>query len=383
MAGAADALQGDGNRARRADLADQVHGADVDAEFERGGGDQHAHFAGLELALGGEPQLAREAAVVRGDGIRAEALAKMMRDAFGQAPRVDEDQRRAMLASEFRDAVVNLAPHFVRGDGAEFARGNFDGQIQRTAVADVDDDRRGAIAAGKELRDQLDGLLRGGKTDAHRRAIEQGFEAFERERQMRAALIVGDGVNFVDDHGFHAAQDGAAFFRRQQDVERFGRGDQDVRRTREHGAALVHQRVAGANSRRESRGISRPRSAGHLQNFAERNFQIFLDVVAEGLERRNIKDFGAIVERAAEGLAHQAVDAGEKRRQRLARTGWRGDDVACRARMCGQPSSCGSVGDEKRWRNHSRTIGCAQSREFETEAPLSSGFVPGSTAGIL
>ena len=53
------------------------------------------------------------------------------------------------------------------------------GEIQRTAVAGIDDDRRGAVAAGKELRHLFDGLLRGGKADAHGRAIEQGFEAFE------------------------------------------------------------------------------------------------------------------------------------------------------------------------------------------------------------
>ncbi len=31
--------------------------------------------------------------------------------------------------------------------------------------------------------------------------------------------------------------------------------------------------------------------------------------------------------------------------------------VVRRARMCGQPSSCGSVGEAKRSRNHSRTMG--------------------------
>src|ERR1017187_8037918 len=35
--------------------------------------------------------------------------------------------------------------------------------------------------------------------------------------------------------------------------------------------------------------------------------------------------------------------------------------VVSPARMCGQPCSCGSVGWPKRARNHSRTIGCAQS----------------------
>ena len=60
----------------------------------------------------------------------------------------------------------------------------------------------GRSLPGEELRDRLDRLLRGGKADAHRRALEQRFQAFERKRQMRAALVVGDGVNFVHDHRF-------------------------------------------------------------------------------------------------------------------------------------------------------------------------------------
>ena len=51
VAGAADALQGDGDGARRADLADQIDGADIDAEFERSGGDDGAQFAVLQALL--------------------------------------------------------------------------------------------------------------------------------------------------------------------------------------------------------------------------------------------------------------------------------------------------------------------------------------------
>ena len=46
-----------------------------------------------------QAQLARQAAVMRGDIVFAQPLAQMMRDALGQAPRVHEHQRRAMLLS--------------------------------------------------------------------------------------------------------------------------------------------------------------------------------------------------------------------------------------------------------------------------------------------
>ena len=66
MAGAADALQEGRDRARRAELADQVDVADVDAELERGGRHQRLELAALEPLLGVEPLLLGEAAVVRG-----------------------------------------------------------------------------------------------------------------------------------------------------------------------------------------------------------------------------------------------------------------------------------------------------------------------------
>src|SRR5262249_36941855 len=46
-----------------------------------------------------------------------------------------------------------------------------------------------------------------------------------------------------------------------------------------------------------------------------------LYVVAKGFERRNVENLGAIAKATAQGLAHQRVNAGEERRQSLARTG--------------------------------------------------------------
>ena len=59
----------DGNRTRRTDLADQVDCANIDAEFERCRRYQRAELADLQFLLGSETQLARQAAVMRGDGI--------------------------------------------------------------------------------------------------------------------------------------------------------------------------------------------------------------------------------------------------------------------------------------------------------------------------
>ena len=75
--------------------------------------------------------------------------------------------------------------------------------------------------AGEEVGDEFDGVLRGGEADALRRCCEageecagaeavfagdEGVEAFEGEGEVGAALVVGDGVDFVDDDGADAAE---------------------------------------------------------------------------------------------------------------------------------------------------------------------------------
>ena len=93
----ADALQRDGDRSRRTDLADEIDRADVDAELERRGGDDRLELSGFQLLFGRQPQLARQAAVMREHRVFAKPLGQMVRHALGQPPRVDEDQRRLVL----------------------------------------------------------------------------------------------------------------------------------------------------------------------------------------------------------------------------------------------------------------------------------------------
>ena len=246
MPGAADALQRHRDGARRADLADQVHRADIDAQFERSGGHHGAQFAVLEALLGVQAQRARQAAVMRQDDVLAQALLQVMRHALGQAARVDEDQRGAILADQVGQAVVDLAPHFVAGHGAQFVARHFHRHFHGAAMAHVDD--AGMVA--QECRDFLDGLDGGGKADALRpresALLHQAVQARQRERQVRAALIVRHGVDFVHDQGAHLRQHLARLRGGQQNVERFRRGDQDVRPFARHPLALPLRRVAGA-----------------------------------------------------------------------------------------------------------------------------------------
>src|SRR5262249_4484565 len=106
---------------------------------------------------------------MRGYGIRAETVAKVMRDALGEAARIHKNERGAMLAGEFGDAIVHLAPHFVGGYGAELASGHFDRQVKLALVTNVNDFGQWPIVADEEASDRLDRFLCGRKADANRR----------------------------------------------------------------------------------------------------------------------------------------------------------------------------------------------------------------------
>ncbi len=145
VAGAADALHGDGDGAGGGDLADEVDVADVDAEFERGGGDEDLDFAVLEALLGVEAEGAGERAVVGGDVLGAEALGELEGDLFDEAAGVDEDEGGAVVLGVGGEFVEDLLPHGGGGEGAELVGGDLDGEIEVAALAYLDDGGGGAV----------------------------------------------------------------------------------------------------------------------------------------------------------------------------------------------------------------------------------------------
>src|ERR1700733_12588482 len=213
-----------------------------------------------------------------GDLVGAELFRQVVRDPLRQAPGVYKYQRRAMLFDQFHQAVINLVPHFVAGDGAELAGGNFNGQVELSFVADVDDDRIRAAVAGEEMGHFFNRFLGGRKSNAHWPTMGQLFQPLERESQVSATFVIGDGMDFIEDHGLNVEQDGPALLRREQDVERLWRGYQNMGWTLQHGPALVHEGIAGAdrgpNLRHQKSALAR-----QLQNFTERDLEILLDVV--------------------------------------------------------------------------------------------------------
>src|SRR5580704_8874950 len=95
----------------------------------------------------------------------------------------------------------------------------------------------------------------------------------------------------------------------------------------QYGAAFVGERIARAHSCANF-GHEDAAFSSELQNFAERNLQVFLNVVAKGLERRDIKHFSSVKQFPAERFPDQAIYANEKCGQRLTRTCWSGNECS-------------------------------------------------------
>ena len=198
-----------------------------------------------------------------------------------------------MLPRQFGDTLVNLVPHLVRCNGPQLAGGDFDSDVELARVFNVDDHRVRPVAPGQKTRNQLNRVLRGGEADPNGGTVSQSLQSLQGERQVRAALIVGDSVDLVHDYRLHGLQDFAALFCRQQDVERLRRRNKDVWRAPKHGATLVHQGVAGAHRgadlRHEESALTR-----QLQDFAQRSFQVPLDIVSQRLQGRDVENFGLV-----------------------------------------------------------------------------------------
>ena len=155
--------------------------------------------------------------------------------------------------------------------------------LARAGVDDGDGPGAGIGLPAEEARDLVERALRGREADALRWSVGDRVEALERQREVRAALGGCERVDLVDDDGLDAAQD-LARLRSEHQVERLGRGDEDVGRRAGDVLALFRGCVARAHGhgrRRErlAETLGRERDAG------ERRAQVLLDVDGERAQR--------------------------------------------------------------------------------------------------
>ncbi len=262
--------------ARRAELAHQIDIADVDAEFERSGCDKRFELAMLETMFGIAPLLLGHAAMMCGDLIGAQALGQGAGRALGHAAGVHKDQGRAMIADQLGEPVMDKLADIARHHGFERRRGKLEGEVTRPAMAGVNNlaaDAPRAIRprARQKLRDRLDRFLGRRQADPQQAITAQHRQALKRKREMSAALVWRERVDFVDNDGPRRGQHPAARLRRQQDVKRFRRRDEDMRRPAAHLVALALRRIAGADQGADF-NVGQAMRAQSLANSGQRRF---------------------------------------------------------------------------------------------------------------
>src|SRR4029077_9233089 len=203
MAGATNALQKARDRAWRAQLADEVDVADINAEFEGGSGDQGLELAMLEPLLGVESLLLGEAAMMRCHVLLSKQVREVAYHTLGQPARVDENEGRSVFSDQIGQPLIELIPDLCGHHCFEGGIGHFQCQIAGATVSGIYDHgsiRTPACGAYQKPRDFLDRLLRGREADALQTIAAEASKALKGKCQMAAALVRCQRVNLVHDH---------------------------------------------------------------------------------------------------------------------------------------------------------------------------------------
>ena len=339
VARAPDTLEPPCDRLRALDLDHEVDRAHVDPELEARGGDEARDPARLQVLLDQQPLLARQRAVVRARDLALPVVPRLglgelvdpQRQSLGQPAVVDEDDRRAVRTHELEQRRVDRRPDraLVRLVAGVHLHAVLHHRLRQLAagvelaqVLDRDDDLEVELLAltrvhegdlparaRDEAADLRERALRRGEADALEGLLRDPFQAFEREREVRAALRARDRVHLVEDHRLDGSEELAAP-RGEEQEERLGGRDQDVRRLAQHLLPLALRGVARADADRELRAQAGEWAA-----------EVALDVVVQRLERRDVEEPEAL----ARGRV-QPVDADEEGGEGLARAGRRLDE---------------------------------------------------------
>ncbi len=164
----------------------------------------------FEALLGVEAPSSRQASMMSSDALCAEPFRESEGHALDEAPRVHEHDRRAMLARQRRQAIVELGPLLVGRDSAELVLRHLDGEIDLATSACVDDARLRPRGPDEHPRRHLDRTYRGAEADALRLGPaapdDQAIEPGQREREVRSAFVGAERVDFVHDHGAHPGE---------------------------------------------------------------------------------------------------------------------------------------------------------------------------------
>jgi hypothetical protein len=219
------------------------------------------------------------------NALLAQTLGQLVGQPLGHAPGVHEDESRLVVLHLLGDPLEHFAHLLAGSDCFEFAVRENGLEIQLPTVSLVDDRaERLALAVDaigsdpyEQLRHEFDRALGRGETDPRRGVVTQRFQAFEREREMRAALISCHRVYFVDDDRPDGSQDLAPACGGEQEIEGLRRRHEDLRRLLEHRRSRGRRHIAASHPH-ANLGDREPHRPCNTFDLSKRRFEILLNV---------------------------------------------------------------------------------------------------------
>ncbi len=235
------------------------------------------------------------------DAVLPEALSQLVGDPLGHPPGVDEHEGRPVLLYVSCDPFEH-GRHLLEGrHGAELVVGELDGNVEPALMADVDDHAAGRAAGQGPVRpgthqqpgDRPYRPLGCRQANPDRSLVrrDHAVQSLQAESEVRAALVTGQRVDLVDDHGPHRREHLPASCRGEQEIERLGRRHDDLRAVAQHGRALGRRRVTVADRHLHLRRLQADldRDFGDL---GEGLAQVLAHVDRQGSQGRDIDDIG-------------------------------------------------------------------------------------------
>lgn len=365
-----DAAVGDGARAAERGPGRPrpgAHGAGLAVPAQQGAQPARPQVGLDGLArLPGDGPVVGAGKVLPGQGVEAPS------QGLGAGPVGHEADGRAVRPHVAQDQGGDRVPHRVPRQVAEVRDRHAHAQCQRPWRAAVDD--LDGVAAPQEGGDRRQGALGRGQPDPLRdapagRADAEALQPLQGERQVGPALAAGQGVDLIDDDRLDGGQRGQRPRRGQEEEQRLRGGDQDVRGEAQLPPPRGGGRVARAHGDRgQADGL--PAQRGRGGDARQRRLQVAVDVVVQGLQRREVEGADASAGggglrggvrtprrplrppagagprgRGGDRLAHQAVDGRQEGGQRLAAAGRRAEqDVPPRGQQ-GPGRRLGGRGD--------------------------------------
>ena len=158
-----------------------------------------------------------------------------MRHSFHQPTRVDEDQRSLVPLGQFHDPVQRLRPQLVARNRPQLRTRHLDSQVDFPRVPGIHYQAVGIpllidmSVTDQESRHLFYRPLCRRQPYPRYRALGKHTQPLHRKTQVRPPFVVSHRMNLVDDKRLHPPQSLPSALGRQQDVQRLGCGDQDMR----------------------------------------------------------------------------------------------------------------------------------------------------------